>query len=350
MEFKIGENPANSNISEEGERKKELVAGNTEKENDNIFSPEKKLEIKNKFSEFHESKCGCSLEVCNNLKNAREKEEEAIVDFEFRYEKEADKDIGKENIEKFINSKFDEFLLKASYIESFRIDFGTIIVYLEKDNPFEMEKGNYLVPKKIFEEILQSDEERKCFSKYIFRAGSNANYYMDGELLYSEPENNIEIQFYLATPISVYNQEYDQQNIGLTDNEDLDGLGLSYLESIDKDKRKEAYKLGTISHEVGHHIYAYFIYNKDGFEEWKKIIDRCGNVTEYAGKHEKENEKSYDENFAEAIRIYTTCCEYFEDDNQGGKKREIIKFIEEQFGDLISKSGSEVERNGVTKK
>ena len=63
----------------------------------------------------------------------------------------------------------------------------------------------------------------------------------------------------------------------------------------------------------------------------EKIIDDYGNITNYASKYEERNkEKDYDENFAEAIRIYTVNKNYFEKHNY----QKIPEFINKYFSQI----------------
>lgn len=57
----------------------------------------------------------------------------------------------------------------------------------------------------------------------------------------------------------IYNQEFDRESILIIKGQ-IDEVGLVYLEPIPKNERLERYILSTISHEVGHNLYANLIF------------------------------------------------------------------------------------------
>ena len=302
-----------------------ITGNNIEKSNDN-YSPENIEDIRKEFEKYHHEKTGYSKEIFDNLKNAEADYDKVVENLEIEFSFEGnDKDISEKKIKDFINKRFNEDLLKIILIESFRIDLNTVEISLPKDNFLNLEEGHYFIPKEIFETSLSifNNEEKEFIISNVFRAGSNANYFMDGDM-----EGK-----YLPTPIALYNQEYDLQNKGLTEGKNLKSLGLNYLSGITQEKIREMYILGSLAHEIGHHCFAYVIHINSLLEEWKEIIDKCGNITDYANKNEKEGIKDYDENFAEAIRIYTTCSDYL---SKNGYE-EVETFIEGNFEELIFK-------------
>lgn len=83
---------------------------------------------------------------------------------------------------------------------------------------------------------------------------------------------------------------------------------LDYLGHISAEKKMRQYKLGTIAHEVAHHIYDYLM-DADKRKEWKALVDQTSVITEYANSY-AEHKLKYDEFFTEAIRLKATAGDY----------------------------------------
>ena len=102
---------------------------------------------------------------------------------------------------------------------------------------------------------------------------------------------------------------------------------LDYLKDVLDEKKMRQYKLGTIAHEVAHHIYEYLI-DADKRNNWKEIVDRSGSITNYAQAYKNHNFK-YDEFFTEAVRLKTTVPDYLERNFP-----EINQFITDNFPEI----------------
>ncbi len=101
---------------------------------------------------------------------------------------------------------------------------------------------------------------------------------------------------FIQTPINLYSFYGEQP-------EELD-----YLTNVSAEQKMRQYKLGTIAHEIAHHIYDYLM-DADKRTEWRKLVDRTPAITTYA-KSYANNSKKYDEFFAEAVRLKTTVQDY----------------------------------------
>ena len=76
---------------------------------------------------------------------------------------------------------------------------------------------------------------------------------------------------------------------------------LDYLEHVPARERMRQYKLGTVAHEVAHHVYAYLM-DADKRKEFKNLVGRSSAITEYANFY-AGHELKYEEFFTEAIRF-----------------------------------------------
>jgi len=87
---------------------------------------------------------------------------------------------------------------------------------------------------------------------------------------------------------------------------------LDYLKHISAEEKMRQYKLGTIAHEVAHHVYDYLM-DTDKRKEWKELVDRTGPITDYA-KSYAEHALKYDEFFTEAVRLKVTSPDRLKND------------------------------------
>ena len=110
----------------------------------------------------------------------------------------------------------------------------------------------------------------------------------------------------------IYNQEFDRESILIIKGQ-IDEVGLVYLEPIPKNERLERYILSTISHEVGHNLYANLIFRSPLLDKFIAIVDRSGVITVYAGRYKENLYTYYNEYFAEAVRIYTINKRYLDE-------------------------------------
>lgn len=93
---------------------------------------------------------------------------------------------------------------------------------------------------------------------------------------------------------------------------DEDASDQQYLGDVPKEKQMRLFKLGTITHEIGHSLYKYLLDDVQR-QEWQNIVGAIGHITQYAEKHAAGvhgNAINYDEEFAEAVRLKTTVPDY----------------------------------------
>lgn len=182
-----------------------------------------------------------------------------------------------------------------------KINLDPNVVYMEfqQDNIFDIPPGSYFLPLSIFQQIFASlsEDMKPDFQNNIYRAGSQSQErFHKGSPLYGK--------FYPQS-ITLFNQDNDHQNQAIDNGTPLSNVGLEYLEAIKKELRKAVYITGTVAHEVGHHIYAcLFKENPKLLDEWKNIIQQCGSISMYSKKY-NVLEYNYDEELAEAIRLYS---------------------------------------------
>ncbi|NMB56521.1 hypothetical protein GYA19_01110, partial [Candidatus Beckwithbacteria bacterium] len=231
------------------------------------------------------------------------------------------KPIDLKNVASFINDRFPQIILVYALLTQIVISFEDVNIQLPKENPFFPEECRSYIPTDEFQQLWNemTEEEKQYFSKHIYRAMSVSNWAPKGK--------------FFPSPIVVYNQDYDQKNLALKAGKNPQEIGLDYLEEVPESERRTLYILGNLAHEIGHNLYNYFLNAMQLQEDWKTIIDEIGNITEYAQDYEDETgEKDYDENFAEAIRIYTTCPSFF----AKNEMQKIEQFIKENLQDIQS--------------
>ncbi|MBU2578667.1 hypothetical protein KKA09_00925 [Patescibacteria group bacterium] len=106
---------------------------------------------------------------------------------------------------------------------------------------------------------------------------------------------------------------------------------LNYFIHIPEKEKMRRYKLGTITHEIAHHVYAYLM-DADKRTQWKKLVDRTQTITEYANSYVKHKLK-YDEFFTETVRLKTTVPDYLKTNFP-----EIDQFLTDNFPEIKSYS------------
>lgn len=221
----------------------------------------------------------------------------------------------------FIKDTFSDKILSSALIDKIDLSFDSVLVYLPKENPFGIDGGRHYIPSETFQKFWEQfdDKQRKWFSAHINRGESIANWFSAGV---SEGK-------YFSSPIIISNQDYDKSNLALLAGEDPKDIGLEYLSDLPNYSRRKFYIAGSIAHEVAHNVYNNMINDKEHESEWKQLVDQIGgNITSYAGLYEEKNgERDYDENFAEAVRIYTTIPGYFDNGNLSPIKEFLRKYF-----------------------
>lgn len=229
---------------------------------------------------------------------------------------------------RFIKDSFQDDILHSALIEKINLSFDQVAIHLPKDNPFGLTGGRSYMPSELFSLYWTelSDTQKQYFSDCIHRGESVANWRAGGE---SEG-------YYFSSPIVVSNQDFDKSNLALINRKDPNEAGLEYLATLPEHARRNFYIAGSISHEIAHNIYGNIIQGKDAESEWRKIVDELGgSITTYAKNYEERSgSRDYDENFAEAIRIYTTVPGYFDSEGLSPVK----KFLKENFPQIAEKA------------
>ena len=110
---------------------------------------------------------------------------------------------------------------------------------------------------------------------------------------------------YINTPIYIYS--FHQEN------KKLDSF--KYLENVPEQDKMKLYKLGTVSHEIAHHIYDYAMDAKKK-KEWQDLSDKLlkqgKSITDYANEYSGKD-LMYDEIFSEAVKIKTINPDYLKE-------------------------------------
>lgn len=180
------------------------------------------------------------------------------------------------DVEDYVNTSFDSGLLEKLLIS--KIEYSPDEVYVK------INRLVYALPIDVYAQWIRIMPEVK---KMKFRADNASTWNTD--LNFSKK--------FIPTPIRIYSF-FDEQV-----------KELSYLKDIPEKEKMRMYKLGTISHEIGHHIYSYLM-STDMRKEWNELVDSVGDITEYATLY-SEDKLKYEEFFTEAIRLKTTVPEYF---------------------------------------
>jgi len=140
--------------------------------------------------------------------------------------------------------------------------------------------------------VLQQDPSVR---ESRYRAISLINYNLDRG-------NKDNVQYY-PTPIKIYSFE------GLED--ELEEL--EYLKNVEANRKMGIYKIGTVVHEVAHHLYAYLL-NEDQLLEWQNLVNNSQKpITQYAEEYDEKDVKlRLSEWFSEAMRLYATVPDYLQ--------------------------------------
>lgn len=102
---------------------------------------------------------------------------------------------------------------------------------------------------------------------------------------------------------------------------------LDYLEHVLAEEKMRQYKLGTVAHEVAHHVYDYLM-DADKRKEWKELVDRTSAITDYA-KSYTEHKFKYDEFFTESVRLKVTAPDHLKTNFP-----EIDQFLTDHFPEI----------------
>ncbi len=114
--------------------------------------------------------------------------------------------------------------------------------------------------------------------------------------------------FVLWNTDPVFSKKFIPTPIHLYSFSGIDPEKFEYLIQVHSDKKIRLYKLGTLAHEIAHHVYSYGVDSKKQ-KEWKELVDLSESLTDYAAEY-ATTEVKYDEFFAESVRLKTTVPDY----------------------------------------
>ncbi len=234
----------------------------------------------------------------------------------------------------FIDSKFQGDILRKALVTNIEIRFGEVNYQAPKENPFGIEQGEYYIPKEQFLEWFNklSPEQQARLREHVYHAESFANWNRITDEKHEMVKTALSDSGYVfPTPVALFNLEFDEETKAIKEGK-LEQAGLGYLETTPEERRQKAYALGTIAHELAHNIFQHLIYGKPHAKEWEEIVNRLGSITKYAEEYKKDSLTHYDENFAEAIRLFTTTREFLEKSGHS----EMARFIEKYFPEIQS--------------
>lgn len=121
-----------------------------------------------------------------------------------------------------------------------------------------------------------------------------------------------------ALTCSVFNQdsvEYQPLPILLFAFTSSDWHNVDHLNGLSEGEQEYRLKLGAISHEIAHSLFNYTLTRND-YDEWEVVASQYPPFTEYARKYESgvhAQQRDFNEEFAEAIRLAVTAPAYFEE-------------------------------------
>lgn len=229
--------------------------------------------------------------------------------------------LSQERIQLFLKENFVDDL--ASRIALSDIDIRPDLVYLnivDRNNDVSTaDRGEFgFVKLEVFQSFFQplTDLEKLYVSQFVLRARS---FY----------KNNTD-DFFIPTQISLFNQDFDIVNYALLQGKSAIESYVPYLDDISHDQKRTLYILGLISHEIGHHIYEYYVKkNTELLNKWIAYSQKSSNLTQYVAIYSNSNMHD-EENFCEAVRIYTTNPNYLQTNSP-----EIYLFISNNFSDIL---------------
>ncbi|MDR0282091.1 MAG: hypothetical protein LBI53_01880 [Candidatus Peribacteria bacterium] len=132
--------------------------------------------------------------------------------------------------------------------------------------------------------------------------------------------NNVYAAVNGYTYITIYNHDYIMELQAVQADKSLIEAELEYFEGVKREMIPDLYKKSTLSHEVAHSIRNNDIYINDNLlSKRHNIIKEYGSLTKYAEMYNQEkfiDKEDYflylNENFAEAVRMYTVNPPYVE--------------------------------------
>jgi hypothetical protein len=187
-----------------------------------------------------------------------------------------------DNLTEKLDSAFSKELLERCLIS--RITIRTDIVHLA------IGKGLYLTR----DEYESWQQENPRIDEFKVRAENFTTFQTSGWL-----RENFGINEPIPLPIVVY---------GFKEGE---GNNVAHLDSAEPDTREQLYKFGTVTHEIGHHVFQ-FVLTPELKDEFKELATDAIPLTEYAKLYRDKSVYS-EEQFCEAVRLMTTNPTYLKE-------------------------------------
>ncbi len=201
------------------------------------------------------------------------------------------------NANEFLKKSFPNGLLDKALIS--RISYFPETVSIVRN-------GNYYLP---VEKYLQ-------WKKEVEKYGDNLS---KNKVRAANISSGNKRGLFNSTPIEVYS--FIDENLE----------NFEYLNDLPEEEKMHMYKLGTLSHEVGHNLYIN-IFNKELKKEWSSIVNETGHLTHYSKKYANGthgNELNKEEEFAEAVRIITINPDYLKQ-----KFSKVYDFLNKAFPEM----------------
>lgn len=191
----------------------------------------------------------------------------------------------------FLQSSFTAPVLEQALVASLHYKPNVAIVHFREEfTPLEIPARKFMKLAALFPFLLEHKVRAKNF------ASTNEGYFFNWH--------------YYNLPIFLYSFVGE------------DPTRYEYLEGLPKSKRRQAYKRGTVIHEIGHMLYASLM-GASARKEWKGIVLRHGKpLTFYSAKYLhgafQNTEDTYlVEEFCEALRLFLTVPDYLDSTASG---------------------------------
>ncbi|QQS61326.1 MAG: hypothetical protein IPN70_00105 [Candidatus Moraniibacteriota bacterium] len=210
-----------------------------------------------------------------------------------------DSDPDTKDLKNFLFDSFGEKLLKKCLLSK--------IQYFSETVNIQIKGIDYILP---VDSYIEWEAKMPEIKERKFRAESFVFWNTDQEFS----------KKFIPTPIRLYSFYGEDPN------------RFEYLSIFSEKEKMKQYKLGTVAHEVAHHIYEYLVLKNDR-KKWEDLVEDSEYITEYAGMY-KDDTIKYDEFFAEAVRLHVTSPEYL--------KRKFPRIEEYIFSVLESLKNDEI--------
>ena len=178
------------------------------------------------------------------------------------------------NLTEKLHSAFSKEFLQKCLIS--RITIHPDVVHLAIGNGLYLTRDEY--------EAWKQDNPK--INEFKVRAENFTTFQTTGWL-----RDNFDIEKPIPLPIVIYGFNEGEEDV-------------AHLESIDRHKRLQLYKFGTVTHEIGHHAFQ-FVLTDEEKKEFATLAKETVPLTEYTKLY--QNKEVYnEEQFCEAVRLMTT--------------------------------------------